>query len=92
MKTKVLYTIINLLSLASAAALGWLIIVVIAGLAASKTIKWHEFNNLFSSIFGLLVLTIVLYAIWDIGTRLIRMEQAQESLLREMRSKQSSVA
>ena len=92
MKTKVLYTIISILSLLSGMAMTFLVVVIIANIpgAAAKG-KWAELSRVFPNIFGFLVATTVLYAIWDIGTRLIRIEQAQESLRREMRNKQDSV-
>ena len=97
MKTKVLYTIINILSLLSGIATACLVAVIIANIVgAIQRSKSAEIGRLFSSVlpnlFGFVVVTIILYAIWDIGTRLIRIEEGQQSMLREMRNKQDSVA
>ena len=96
MKTKVLYTIIKILSLLSGIATAGVVVIIAANImGAIQRGKSAELSRLFSSmfpsLFGCIAVTVVLYAIWDIGTRLIRIEQAEESILREIRNKQDSV-
>jgi hypothetical protein len=73
MKSRTLYTLVNLLGLAAAFGA-----VVMLGLALFGSIVERRFRtDLFGAAFVLFSAAVALHALWDIGTRLMRVEEAQ---------------
>jgi hypothetical protein len=85
MKRKLTYKSLNFLSLLSALACAWLLVGPVVGMLVGKYPHGSEWGRWIGTVFGLLILTVVLYVLWDIGTRLVRIEEAQELILREIR-------
>ena len=85
MKRILIYKSLNVLSLLSALACAWLLVGPIVGMMVGKYPHGSEWERGIGAVFGLLILTVILYVLWDIGTRLIRIEETQELILREMR-------
>ena len=80
MKSRILYAIISLLSVAAA-----FMAVVLCALAVIGWISQHELRgDLFAAPFALLIAALLLYGLWDTGTRLVRVEESQRRLMREI--------
>ena len=80
MKSRTLYTLVNLFSLLAALAA-----VITLGLAIFGSVVEHRFRtDLFAISFVFLAAAVALHAVWDIGTRLMRVEEAQRRLMRDV--------
>lgn len=79
MKPRLLYNLLNLLSVIAAFGAVVFVVLGIIGFVIDQKLR----GDLFGSAFWLLVSAMLLRAIWDIGTRLIRMEERQYKLMRD---------
>jgi hypothetical protein len=84
MKRILIYTILKVLSLLLALACAWLFVGPILAMMLGKSLHGSGWVRWIGSVFGLLILTVILYVLGDIGTRLIRVEETQELILRDM--------
>lgn len=80
MNKRFFYRIVNLLSLLTAVAAGVFVVLAVIGSLTEKNLQW---TPLISAL-RLVITSVLLYAVWDIGTRLHNVEVTQSRLAKDV--------
>ena len=81
MNKRFFYRIVNMLSLLTAVAAGVFVVLAVIGSAIEKNLQWGPLISALS----LVIASVLLHAVWDIGTRLHNLELTQSRLAKDLR-------
>ena len=81
MNKRFFYQVLNILSLLTGVAAGVLLGLAVIGSVVEESLQWTPLISAFS----LLITSVVLYALWDIGARLYHVEATQNRLAEGLR-------